>query len=397
MKLTELKCKNAKHDPKKVIKLSDGQSLFLWVLKTGSKSWRYSYRYNGKQKMLVLGTYPDVTLKDARLKRAEARSLLDEGKDPQIVKIMAKASARQDSDQSFEHIARRWHDIQKSKLSEDYANLVLTRLENDVFPYIGKLPINEITPMIILQVLRRVEDRGAIETAHRLKAKCSEIFCFAIIEQIIDIDPTAALKKALKTCQTENFASIESDDIGALIRDIKHNSRMYPTTRNLMVLMMLTFVRTNELISAEWSWVNFDDKTLIIPAEKMKIKRGDHIVPLSSQAIACLREQQQNCGNRKHIFPSPNKPRQSISNNAILNALYDMGYKGKMTGHGFRALANTIIIEKLNYDPSIPDRQLGHLVKDKIVRAYNRAQYLEQRTQMMQDWGNYIENIYKDV
>ena len=397
MKLTEMKCNNAKHDPSKVIKLSDGQGLGLWILKTGTKCWRYSYRYNKKQKTLALGIYPEVKLKDARMKKIEARALLDEGKDPQVVKTLTKAASIQESDNTFEKIARRWHAIQKSKLSEAYANLVLKRLENDIFPYIGKLPIGEIKPMMMLNVLRKVEDRGAIETAHRLKAKCSEIFCFAIVEQIIEHDPTAALKKALKTTQTENFASIGVEELDTLIRDIKYNKSMYPTTRNLMMLMMLTFVRTNELIKAEWSWIDFDKKMIVIPAKNMKMKRGDHIVPLSTQAMSYLKDQNESQGHRKYVFPSPNKPRQPISNNAILNALYDMGYKGRMTGHGFRALANTAILEKLGYDPSIPDRQLGHLIKDKVMRAYNRAQYLEQRTKMMQDWGDYIENIYKDV
>lgn len=378
--------------------MSDGRGLHLQVKPSGSKYWRYSYRFAGHQHTLALGVYPRVSLKQARNKLDEARKLLDDGKDPYIEMVKEKASIEEYNSNTFEKVARRWHEIQKSRISERYSNQILTRLEDDIFPYIGKLPIGSIKPTMMLKVLRRVEDRGAIETAHRMKAKCSEIFCFAIVEQIIDYDPTSALKKALKTYQSGNFASIDASELGGLIKAIKYNdTRMYPTTRNLIILMMLTFVRTSELIKAEWSWVNFDDKTLIIPAQNMKVKRGDHIVPLSDQAISYLYDQQGSSSNRQHIFPSPNKPRQAISNNAILSALYGMGYKGKMTGHGFRALATTIIIEKLKYDPSIPDRQLGHLIKDKIVRAYNRAQYLEQRTKMMQDWGDYIENIYKDV
>jgi integrase len=398
MKLTELKCKNITHDPNKVIKLSDGQGLSLWLMKSGTKCWRYSYRYNKKQKTLALGIYPDISLKEARMKKIEARALLDEGKDPQIVKTLLKASAMEENDNTFEKIARRWHEVFKTSVSERYATQILIRFEDDIFPHIGKLPIGDITPAILLKVFRKMENRGAIETAHRIKAKCSEIFCFAITEGLLEIDPTYSLKRALKTYQSGHFASIDINELGGLIKAIKYNNtRMFPTTRNLIMLMMLTFVRTSELIKAEWSWVNFDDKVMIIPSKYMKMKRGDHIVPLSSQALAYLRDQQQSHGNRQHIFPSPNKPRQPISNNAILNALYDMGYKGKMTGHGFRSLATTTIVEKLNYDPVIPDRQLGHLVKDKVVRAYNRAQYLEQRTKMMQDWGDYIENIYKDV
>jgi integrase len=398
MKLTEQKCKNTKPLKMKTIKMSDGRGLHLQVNPSGSKYWRYSYRFAGHQHTLALGVYPRVSLKQARNKLDEARKLLDDGKDPYIEMVKEKASIEEYNSNTFEKVARRWHEIQKSRISERYSNQILTRLEDDIFPYIGKLPIGSIKPTMMLKVLRRVEDRGAIETAHRMKAKCSEIFCFAIVEQIIDYDPTSALKKALKTYQSGNFASIDASELGGLIKAIKYNdTRMYPTTRNLIILMMLTFVRTSELIKAEWSWVNFDDKTLIIPAQNMKVKRGDHIVPLSDQAISYLYDQQGSSSNRQHIFPSPNKPRQAISNNAILSALYGMGYKGKMTGHGFRALATTIIIEKLKYDPSIPDRQLGHLIKDKIVRAYNRAQYLEQRTKMMQDWGDYIENIYKDV
>lgn len=199
MKLTEQKCKNTRPVKGKTIKLSDGESLYFEIRPSGSKYWRYSYRFNGKQKSLALGVYPRISLKAARIKRSEVRAMLEEGKDPAIEFVKEKASREEYSTNTFEKIARRWHEVFKTSVSERYATQILTRFEDDIFPHIGKLPIGDITPAILLKVFRKMENRGAIETAHRVKAKCSEIFCFAITEGLLDNDPTYSLKRALKT------------------------------------------------------------------------------------------------------------------------------------------------------------------------------------------------------
>ncbi len=396
MKLTEIACKNAKHtNPKSKapLKLSDGYGLSLWVYPNGSKYWRLAYRFNDKQKTLALGVYPEISLKQARMKRVDAKELIKEGKDPSLEKKKEKAMAVENNANTFEVIAREWYDNRKDIWKPRYAVEVIKRLEEDIFPEIGAYPIKEIEPPLLLQVIRKIERRGAFDLAKRQNQKCGEIFRYAIATGRGVRDPSNDIKEALKPTKKEHFAALDPDELPELLADINTNkARLYPTTINAMKLMLLTFVRTKELIEATWDEIDFERKLWVIPAERMKMGK-EHIVPLADQTLEILKEQKEIARQWPHLFPSPNKPRQSISNNTILVALKRMGYQGRMTGHGFRALAMSTIKQELGYRHEVVDRQLAHVPKSKIDRAYDRARFLEERKKMMQDWANYIDEI----
>lgn len=396
MKLTEIQCKNAKQINSRSnnpTKLSDGQGLSLWIMPNGAKYWRLAYRFNGKQKTLALGVYPDVSLKQARQKRADAKEYLAEGKDPSLEKKKEKAMTIRDNANTFKVIALEWYDNRKDIWKPRYAMEVLKRLEDDIFSEIGDFPIKDIEPPFLLQVIRKIESRGAHDLAKRQLQKCGEIFRYAIATGRAIRDPSNDIKEALKPTKKTHFAALDPDELPELLRDINSNkARLYPTTINAMKLMLLTFVRTKELIEATWDEIDLNKKLWIIPAERMKMGR-EHTVPLSDQVVKILEEQKEIARHWPHLFPSPNKPRQYISNNTILVALKRMGYQGRMTGHGFRALAMSTIKQELGYRHEVVDRQLAHVPKSKIDRAYDRAMFLEERKQMMQDWANYIDRI----
>lgn len=396
MKLTEISCKNAKHtNPKSKapLKLSDGYGLSLWVYPNGSKYWRLAYRFNGKQKTLALGVYPDISLKQARMKRIDAKELIKEGKDPSLEKKKEKAMAVENNANTFEVIAREWYDNRKDIWKPRYAVEVIKRLEEDIFPEIGAYPIKEIEPPLLLQVIRKIERRGAFDLAKRQNQKCGEIFRYAIATGRGVRDPSQDIGEALKPVKKTHFSALDPEELPEFLKDLNSNkARLYPTTINAMRLMLLTFVRTKELIEATWDEIDFERKLWIIPAERMKMGK-EHIVPLADQVIEILKEQKETAGKWPHLFPSPNKPRQSISNNTILVALKRMGYQGRMTGHGFRALAMSTIKQELGYRHEVVDRQLAHVPKSKIDRAYDRAMFLEERKKMMQEWANYIDKI----
>jgi integrase len=398
MKLTEITCKNAKHDnPKSKApkKLSDGQGLSLWVMPNGSKYWKFAYRYGGKQKTLSIGVYPDISLKQARAKRVEAKDLLNGNQDPSLEKKKQKIMQVQDSENTFQTVALEWYDNRKDIWKPRYAAEVIKRLEEDIFPEIGDYPIKDIEPLLLLQTIRKIEKRGALDLAKRQLQKCGEIFRYAIATGRGVRDPSQDIKEALKPVKKTHFAALDPEELPELLKDINTNkARLYPTTINAMKLMLLTFVRTKELIEGTWDEIDFERKLWTIPAERMKMGK-EHIVPLADQTIAILKEQKEIARHWPHLFPSPNKPRQSISNNTILVALKRMGYQGRMTGHGFRALAMSTIKQELHYRHEVVDRQLAHVPKSKIDRAYDRAMFLEERKKMMQDWADYIDRIYR--
>lgn len=396
MKLTNAVCKNAKPPeppataPKK---LADGHGLYLFIMPNGAKYWRFIYRFNGKQKTQAFGVYPEISLKAARDKRSEARKLLEEGKDPSIEKKKQKILYQQNNTNTFEVIAREWYENRQDSWKPRYANEVLKRLEDDIFPEIGAYPIKEIEPPLLLQAIRKIESRGAIDLAKRQLQKCGEVFRYAIATGRGLRDPSADIGDALKLVKKTHFASIDIKEIPEFLSELNSNkARLYPTTLNALKLIMLTFVRTNELINARWEEIDFERKLWIVPEERMKMGKV-HIVPLADQAIEILKEQKEIAGKWEHVFPSPNKPRHSISNNTILGALKRMGYKGKMTGHGFRSLAMSAIKQELGYRHEVIDRQLAHVPKSKVTRAYDRADFLEERKTMMQDWANYVGRI----
>lgn len=396
MKLTEAKCKNAKPNPtpsKVPKKYTDGDGLSLWVMPNGAKYWRLAYRFCGKQKDLAIGVYLEVSLKEAREKRLEARKLLAQNIDPNVNRKKQQIMAQERNTNTFEAIGREWYENRKSKWDKRYAEGVLKRLENDIFPEIGSFPIREIEPPLLLQTIRKIEKRNAQEIARRQLQKCGEIFRYAIACGKADRDPSNDIKEGLKPIKRGNYAAIDVKELPDFLKTLERNdARLYRSTRNAIKLIMLTFVRTSELINAEWKEIDFETKQWTIPASRMKMRK-EHVVPLSKQTLAILKDQKEVSGSWPLVFPSNVRPKQSISNNTILSGINSLGYKGRMTGHGFRALAMSAIKQELGYRHEVVDRQLAHGPKNKIDKAYDRAQFLNDRTIMMQDWADYIDKI----
>ena len=393
MKLSDIQCRNAK-PADKTKRLSDGAGMYLEITPKGAKYWRMKYRIHGKEKRLAIGVYPEVSLSEAREKRDEARKLLREGIDPSFAKQEQKRAAKMEANNSFEKIARQWHDHNSSRWSEGYAKEILHRMENDVFPSLGYYPITRITPPQILQTMRKIEGRGAHEMARRTLQYCGQVFRYAIGEGYLESDPTRDLRGQLKPFKKNHFACLATKDLPRFLKDLNTNdARLYAHTRRAIKLMLLTFVRTSELINAQWEEFDLDKAQWTIPAARMKMKR-DHIVPLSQQALEILEEQKKQTGEWEWVFPNQVRPKKPMSNNTILKALGRMGYKGIMTGHGFRALARTAIREELNYDSEIIEKQLAHKTSTPLGEAYDRTQFLPQRKEMMQDWADYIQSLY---
>lgn len=396
MKLNDKLCKNAQPFPppsKSPRKLADGHGLYLWVMPNGAKYWRFKYKVKGKEKIVAIGVYPEISLKEAREKRAELRRMRSDGFDPILELKKQKVSAAQDLENSFEAVAMEWYDNRKDIWTPRYAKEIIVRLKNDIFPEIGSLPIKEIEPPMLLEVIRKIERRGAYDLAKRQLQKCGEIFRYAIACGKATRDPSQDIKAGLKQVKKEHFASIDIKELPEFLRVLDRNdARLYRVTRNALNLIMLTFVRTSELIQARWEEIDFDRAIWIIPAERMKMGR-EHLVPLSCQAIEILRDQQEISSHRELVFPSNVKPQKAISNNTILGALKRLGYQGRMTGHGFRSLAMSGIKQELGYRHEVPDRQLAHVPANKIDKAYDRAEFLDERIKMMQEWADYIDSV----
>lgn len=392
MKLTDTKCRNTK-PTEKTQKLFDGRGLFLEVRKNGSRYWRMKYRYLGKEKLLALGVYPEISLNEARNRCLDARKLLDNNIDPSLHKQEQKLQAQQSAENNFEAIAREWHTNIKPKWSERHATTVLNRLERDVFPEIGKMAITDITPPQILLCLKKIQKRGAIEPAHRMRQSCGQIFRYAIANGYATTNPASDLSEALQPMVREHFASIDINELPALLRAIERNDAcLRLETRLAVKLLMLTFVRTKELIEATWDEINLETAEWIIPAERMKMRK-DHIVPLSTQVVEILKQLKETNERWGWVLAGAQSPKKHMSNNTIRLAIHRMGFKGRMTGHGFRALAMSTIKEKLGYRHEVIDRQLAHSAKSMVTRAYDRAQFLDERRQMMQEWADYVDKV----
>lgn len=397
MPLTNIKARNAKPGIKpdgtstdKRYKLTDEKGLYLEVAPSGGKWWRFKYRFAGKEKRLSLGVYPEVSLKEAREKRDDYRKQVANGIDPSDVRKAEKIT--QAGLESFEYVAREWHSKFSSNWTEGHAARTLTRIENDVFPWLGKRNINEITAPELLTTLRRVENRGALETAHRINQICGQVFRYAIATGRAERDPSADLKGALPPTRVKHHSSItEPKQIGELMRAINAYSGSFVTGIALK-LSALLFVRPGELRHAEWSEFDFENNEWRIPAEKMKM-RELHIVPLSKQAIVLLEELQPLTGRAKYLFPSVRTNTRPMSNNTINAALRRLGYtKEQMTAHGFRSMASTILNEQ-GWNRDAIERQLAHSERDGVRAAYNYAQYLPERKKMMQTWADYLEQL----
>ncbi len=397
MKLTDTACRNAK--PKdKPYKKADGGGLYLQVQSNGAKYWRMKYYFLGKEKLLALGIYPIVSLQEAREKRDNTKKLLDAGKDPSIVKKDKKRQTLERHKNTFEVIAREWHENQLARWSTNHGLNVMRRLEVDVFPYIGTRPISDITPPELLDVLRKIEKRGALDVTARVKQISGQVFRYGIATGKCERDPSADLRGALKIGKTNHFATLDIKEVPEFLQVLERNhARLFPRTQRAIKALMLTFVRTGELINATWDEFDLDKAQWEIPGWRMKM-RNPHIVPLSRQVVEILREQKEETGHLKTnwVFPNQVRPKDPMSNNTILFAIGRMGYKGKMTGHGFRALAMSNIKEKLGYRHEVVDRQLAHAQRSKVDRAYDRAQFLDERRKMMQEWADYVDKISQD-
>ncbi len=394
MALTDTTIRNTK--PKdKPFKLSDEKGLYLQVMPNGGKWWRFKYRFLGKEKLLACGVYPDTTLAKAREKRDAARRLLADGIDPSENKKAVKASKTIEAANSFEVIAREWHTKQSKNWVASHGEKILGRLEKDVFPWLGNKPIVNITPPDLLKTLRRIEERGALETAHRVQQNCSQVFRYAIATGRAERDPSADLRGALPPVKPKHLAAIiKPEEIGALLRAIDDYQGGL-ITKCALKLAPLVFVRPGELRAAEWSEINLEKAEWNIPAERMKM-RQPLLVPLSTQTIKVLKEIQPLTGRGKYVFPSARSTSRPMSNNAVLAALRRMGFaKEEMSGHGFRAMARTVLDEVLGVRPDFIEHQLGHAVRDPNGRAYNRTAHLDERRKMMQQWAEYLDSLKK--
>ena len=389
MALSDVQIRNAK--PKdKPYKLTDGGGLHILVNPNGSKLWRLKYRVGGIEKLLSFGPYPQVSLIEARKKGIEAKGALRSGIDPSGAKKAQKASAS--GADSFETIAREWFSKFSATWTPSHGDRILRRLERDVFPWIGQTPIKEVTAPGLLSVLRRIEARGAVETAHRASQNCGQVFRYAIATGRAERDPVPDLRGALPPSRETHHASItDPREIGGLLRAIGGYEGGL-IVRCALRLAPLVFVRPGELRRAEWTEIDWDKAQWIIPAEKMKM-REKHVVPLSRQALEILKELQPLTGEGKYLFPSPRTSDRPMSDNAILSALRRMGYTGdQMTGHGFRSMASTLLNEQGWHRDAI-ERQLAHAERDSIRAAYNYAQYLPERRKMMQAWADHLDGL----
>lgn len=390
--LTHTKIINLK--PKeKPYKVFDSEGLHLMVKPTGRKLWYLKYYYLNKEKKLALGPFPEISLTRARELRFEARMLLVEGKDPSAHKQEQKRIKIREAGNTFELVAREWLQHKEELWAENTRRTKLRRLEMYVFPVIGSMTLNEIGPITLLECIRKIEAAKAYDVARRMKQVISSVFKYAVLTGRVDGNPTLALEGALKPVKRGHFASISIKELPELLEMMDRNdARVFLQTRLAMELMLLTFVRTSELIKAQWDEFDLDEAMWIVPEERMKTRK-EHMVPLSRQALAALRQLHDMTSTFKYVFPSQTNPRNHMSNNTIRTALVRMGYGGKMTGHGFRALAMSAIKEKLGYRHEVVDRQLAHVHHNSVTRAYDRAQWIDERTVMMQDWADYIDSL----
>jgi integrase len=391
MSLSEMKVRNAK--PKeKFYKLADGDGLHLYVTEKGSKLWRFRYRFDRKEKLLSLGIYPEISLVDARQRRDEARRQLAHGIDPGALRKAQKQTETEEKE-TFEVVAREWHTAFTPSWTARHGATILSRLNHDLIPWLGSRPIKEIKAPELLSVLRRAESRGALELAHRLRAIAGQVLRYAVATGRAERDPSADLKGALPPPKVKHHAAItDPKEVAPLLRALDGYQGGF-VVKCALRLAPLLFVRPGELRHAEWAEINLDEGVWNIPASKMKMKQA-HIVPLCSQAIRILKELQEYTGAGRYVFPSVRTHARPMSENTVNAALRHAGYdKDTMTGHGFRAMARTILDEVLQVRPDFIEHQLAHAVRDPNGRAYNRTAHLVERRKIMQRWADYLDEL----
>jgi integrase len=394
MKLNDMAVRKAKPEAKSY-KMADGGGMYLEVMPTGSKYWRFKYRFGGKEKRLAFGVYPDVTLSLARSRRDDARKLLANEVDPGVVKQQSKRASKENAANSFEAIAREWFAKFAIEWAPSHADKIILRLENDVFPWMGSRPISEIKPMELLAVIRRTESRGALDTAHRIKQNCGQIFRYAVATGRAERDPSQDLRGALPSVRKNHFASItDPKQVGELLRAIQGFRGTF-VVQCALALAPMVFVRPGELRRAEWKDIDLEKAEWRYFVTKTKTEQ---IVPLATQAVTVLRELYALTGDRQYVFPGRD-PKRPMSDAAVNAALRRMGYdtKTEITGHGFRAMARTILAEELHQKPEVIEHQLAHKVPDALGSAYNRTKFLKERRVMMQIWADYLDRLKSDT
>ena len=411
MPLTDTAIRKAMPGPK-TRKLSDGKGLYLELSPAGGRWWRLKYRIAGVEKRISLGTYPETSLKAAREKMEEARALVAQGIDPSQARKAAKQEAAHQDEQaqreaqglplhgSFESVAREWFDTRKDEWATTYAKKIFRRLEADVFPWLGKLPMPNITPPMVLDMLRKAENRGAIETAHRVLETCGQVFRFAVATGRIESNPARDLKDALRKPMVQHFAAItDPQRFGELLRAID-SYRGTPVVCAALRLMPLMLLRPGELRQAQWDELDLPAATWTVPAARMKREKvgkiygKPHIVPLPRQAVAIFEALKPLTEHSPYVFRGERSAQRPMSDAAINAALRTLGFSAdEVTGHGFRASARTMIVERLGIAESVVEAQLAHSVRDNLGRAYNRTEFMQERVRMMQQWADYLDKL----
>lgn len=393
MPLTDAKIRNTKPGPKPA-KLADGGGLYLEVRPTGAKLWRFRYRIAGKENVFAIGEYPSIGLAEARAEHGKARALVKQSVHPSHNRQAERLSSQVANANTFEAVAREWISKKSPRWTAYYLRQVTRFLESDVFPHIGKLPIRNVTSAHLLEVIRRIEARGAETVALLVRQWSSAIFRYAVATLRADGDPAAALKGAIHRPKVEHHKPLSRKQI-VDFKDAVGKYGGYRTTVIALQLMLLTFVRTVELRKAEWSEFDLEHAEWRIPAERMKM-REPHIVPLSNQAVDLLRELQTYTGGRGFLFPNYRSPKECMTATTLNRALERMGFNGKdsigFSAHGFRATASTLLNE-MGYRPDVIERQLAHAERDKVRASYNHAEYMQERTAMMQEWAEFLGDL----
>lgn len=389
MPLTDVKVRTAKPQDKPY-KLADGGGLYLLVNTNGSRYWRLKYRVMGREKLLSIGVYPDISLALARQKRDEARKVLAEGNDPSAVKKAEKQAKKIAAENTFESIAREWHKAKADRWSLRYRDEIIDTFEKDIFPYIGLRPIAEIKPLELLETLKRMEKRGALEKMRKVRQRCGEVFRYAIITGRAEYNPAPDLAGALAVHKKKHLPFLTAQELPEFMKDLAGYTGSI-ITKSATYLIMYTGVRTQELRFARWEDIDLDKAMWEVPAEHMKMRRP-HKVPLSRQAISLLKQLKPITGHYPLVFVGRNDPRKPISKESINQVIELLGYKGRLTGHGFRHTMSTILHEQ-GYESTWIEMQLAHVDKNAIRGAYNHAQYLDGRRKMMQWYADYLSEM----
>ena len=371
----------------KAYKLADGAGLYLEVVPSGSRYWRMKYRFNGKEKRMAFGVYPAVSLAQARALRDDAKKKLAEGIDPSLAKKEEKLVRDVQLNNTFQAVALEWHGTKVSRWSEGYASDIIEAFNKDIFPYIGQQPVNEIKPLVLLNVLRRIESRGATEKAKKVRQRCSEVFRYAIVTGRAEYNPAADLTSAMSGHESKHYPFLTVEELPDFFKALAGYTGS-PLVVLAARLLILTGVRTGELRGAFWSEFDLEKAVWEIPAERMKMKRP-HLVPLSSQALEIVQQLKVMSGQYPLVFPGRNDPRKTMSEASINQVFKRIGYTGRVTGHGFRHTMSTILHEE-GFNTAWIETQLAHVDKNAIRGTYNHALYLEGRREMMQWYADYI-------